>query len=511
MTHENEWERSAADEGTTESERVLTRIARKAFLSLWSYPNVCTDEGRRNGKGAGKELVDLLVVFGNDVLLFSDKDCAYQHEQDIKIAWPRWYRKAIDKSARQLAGAEKFLTNFPNRVFLDKECGTVLPVSIPPPAVARYHLIAVTRGGYFACRQFYGSGSSGSVMLQSTLKGCSEHEADPFKVGYPLENGRFVHIWDEVTANLLLDELDTISDLVAYLRKKEAFFADADVLVSVPGEEELLARYLGSMRHGEHCFPRIPKDVNFVMLPEGDWQTYLNSPQRAAKKEADQVSYMWDSLIEHQSKFIRAGTAITVFPIQDDTVANHVRVLRALAQQTRLARRSLAMDLLHVMKMSKSGQMFARVKVAGKDLTQAFVFLTVPRDPDEPYESYRERRMHVLAVYCHAVKKGMPNLKEAVGIATEPLTEELSSQDFLHTDLSEMTPVEVKWWRQQADQIGILRAKTKTSLVRATDREFPSPFKFTEDPSRVYDAAGNLMNRKQRRHAERQKKTSGRR
>ena len=67
MGEKTPWEEAAEDEGTTDSERALTRLARKAFLTLWSYPNVFTDEGRAGGKGDGKELCDLLVVFGNDV------------------------------------------------------------------------------------------------------------------------------------------------------------------------------------------------------------------------------------------------------------------------------------------------------------------------------------------------------------------------------------------------------------------------------------------------------------
>ena len=88
MDNKTAWEKSAETEGTTKSERTLTRLARKAFLSLWSYPNVYSDEGRSNGKGDGKELVDLLVVFGNDVLLFSDKDCAFRNSPTSTVIAP---------------------------------------------------------------------------------------------------------------------------------------------------------------------------------------------------------------------------------------------------------------------------------------------------------------------------------------------------------------------------------------------------------------------------------------
>ena len=97
-------------------------------------PAPYSDEGRSGAKGDGKELVDRRVPFGNDVLLFSDKHCAFQTDVDIKVAWPRWYKRAVEKSARQLAGAESFLLcRFPGRVFVDQSCQTKLPVSLPDP------------------------------------------------------------------------------------------------------------------------------------------------------------------------------------------------------------------------------------------------------------------------------------------------------------------------------------------------------------------------------------------
>lgn len=75
MDNKTAWEQSAESEGGTASERALTRLARKASLTLWSYPNVYSDEGRPKGKGDGKELVDLLVVFGNDVRMRAAKSC----------------------------------------------------------------------------------------------------------------------------------------------------------------------------------------------------------------------------------------------------------------------------------------------------------------------------------------------------------------------------------------------------------------------------------------------------
>jgi len=505
MTDQTVWERAASADGTTPSERALATIARKAFLSLWSYTNVFTDEGRHNGKGDGKELCDLLVVFGNSVLLFSDKDCAFPRHSDIKVAWARWYRSAIEKSARQLAGAEKFAKAFPQRIFLDKGCVSLLPIALPDPSVARYYLIAVTRGSHQPARSYFGGGSSGSLMLLTHLYGRDHYEM-PFHIGFPLDSRRFVHVLDEVTVGLLLEELDTVPDLVSYLSRKEEFLQQSDLVLSVPGEEELLARYMATTRDEEHAFPNIPSGTNFVALPEGDWDTYATSPQRVAKRKADEISYMWDGLIEHQSSFIRAGTAITA-PWQPPGVVDHERIVRALAEQTRLVRRSLSADLRFALMQSESGRMFARIKMTGRPPSQAFVFLTIPRVEGEDYDTiYRTRRIHALTVYCHAVKDAMPTLTEAIGVASEPLSEDMASQDFIYVDLSEMSGNEMKEWRRQADDLEILRPKTEMKLFRDSEQEFPAPFEFAAPPPRYLGVGGRPVNRAERRQAEREQR-----
>src|SRR5271154_3975523 len=108
-------------EGVTGSERYLARLCRRSFLSMWSYPGVFRDQkAAAAGKGDGKELCDLLVVFENHVIIFSDKNCQFNDALNLKIAWPRWFKKAIQNSARQVWGAERWIRQFPDRLFLDR-------------------------------------------------------------------------------------------------------------------------------------------------------------------------------------------------------------------------------------------------------------------------------------------------------------------------------------------------------------------------------------------------------
>lgn len=88
-------------DGTTQSERYLKNLCDRTFLSLWSYPGVYRDQGRP-GKGDGKELCDLLVVFENHIIIFSDKDCAFRDSGDLVKDWSRWFRKSVKESADQV-------------------------------------------------------------------------------------------------------------------------------------------------------------------------------------------------------------------------------------------------------------------------------------------------------------------------------------------------------------------------------------------------------------------------
>jgi len=125
---------------------------------MWSYPAVYRDQGRKNGKGDGKELCDLLVVFDNHVIIFSDKDCCFK-SGDLDIAWPRWFRKAVMKSAGQW-GAQRWIRDYPNLIFLDRGCSQPFPVSFPDPDKAIFHRIVVAHDAARACEQVLGGSGS---------------------------------------------------------------------------------------------------------------------------------------------------------------------------------------------------------------------------------------------------------------------------------------------------------------------------------------------------------------
>jgi hypothetical protein len=203
----------------------LAKIADKSFLGLWSYPNTFIDK-RPAGKGDGKELCDLLVVCGDHILIVSDKSIGWPSGNDTVLAWKRWYKRAILKSVEQIRGAERWLKTFPDRIFLDSKCTQRLPISLPPVDRRKIHGIVVALGAGEARKKYF-KAKRGSLFIRPDIKGNFHgvgENVTPFVIGDVDPSGPFVNVLDDETLDIVLGELDTISDLTQYLGKKEREF-----------------------------------------------------------------------------------------------------------------------------------------------------------------------------------------------------------------------------------------------------------------------------------------------
>ena len=152
--------------GITPTEKYLVRLCERAFLRPWSYPNLYRNQG------GGKELCDVLIAFDRDVIIFSDKSCAYPDTGDDVTDWARWFKRSIRNSARQVYGAERWIRDHPDRIFLDPGCKHPLPLTLPPSEEMRIHRVVVARGAGERCSAFFG-GDSGSLMVRNDLVGDS--------------------------------------------------------------------------------------------------------------------------------------------------------------------------------------------------------------------------------------------------------------------------------------------------------------------------------------------------
>jgi hypothetical protein len=50
----------------------------------------------------------------------------------VNIAWPRFYRKAIEGAVVQINGANNWMTRYPDKIFTDSACTQKLPIDLPP-------------------------------------------------------------------------------------------------------------------------------------------------------------------------------------------------------------------------------------------------------------------------------------------------------------------------------------------------------------------------------------------
>jgi len=454
--------------GYTDSERYLNRVCNDTFLSLWTYPSPTNANG--------KELCDLLVVFKNNVIIFSDKDCDFQDDGDIEMAWVRWYKKAIIKSSSQLYGAERELKRNPDKVFLDNKMKILFPLTIPPKDEIRVYRIAVARGAKEACVKFY-SGGSGSLMMIH----CEESiPVKPFTICNKDFNKGFVHVFDETTFDIVLRTLDTIADFIDYLDKKEEFFNDCEYL-SYCGEEELLARFLTNIDENErHCFITNNKiqPKYRIHIDEGIWGEVQEKFQFGFQVPENQISYVWDTIIERFAHHIMNGTSRI---LSHPDIDSQSRIFSYLANESRLRRRQLARALVGIVNEPQPTRNLDDVPVKHRVSTPSregdpfYAFVVVGRTANQTDDDYREHRMRYLEAYIQRIKLENAHDSPVIGIAVSNMYPADSSEDIVLID-SENWNDEHKAIAEETvktfKEMGMWNAQRKLSYY--TDYEFPN-------------------------------------
>jgi hypothetical protein len=469
--------------GSTPSERYLARLGDRTFLNLWSYPNPYREQ-KQGGVGDGKELCDLLVVCDPYVIVFSEKQIAWPNKE-LSIAWPRWFKKAVLDAANQLKGAERWLTQFPDRIFLDKDCKEPFPLKLPPAESRRVHRIVVARGAAEACHEHF-EGGLGTFVIKPDLTGAdhwttSTSSHHPFAIGDIDPDGNFVHVFDEVALDIVMRELDTISDFTDYLEKRAAFLRSKRI-VWCHGEEELLSYYAVHINeNGDHDFT--PPDGNdwstldALAIGPGGYETYMSHDQYIAKREADEISYTWDRLIRIFTDHMMGGTSV-VLPGYTYSLTESEMAVRYMALQSRFARRGLSEAVVDALRIGKNADKFFRLILSSQDSKgseTAFFILTLKyhdfMDASGGYEQYRLYRVFFLQIYAKAVLMKYPYLERIIGIAMEPPSQGRgASEDIMYGAQSEWTDAERSQIQKDCEDLKIMGA-LKTTPYQGT--EFP--------------------------------------
>lgn len=479
--------------GSTASESYLASLADKTFLDLWSYPNTFIDK-KQNSVGAGKELCDLLVVCGDDIIIFSDKAIEWPVADNIDIAWSRWYRRAVANSVKQINGAVRWIDLFPDRIFIDPECQHRLPIALPDKEKRRVHGIVVSNGSNAACREHYDD-VSGTLVINPDLEGTSHTDTKfpkyaPFSIGDVNPGSAFVHVFDGEGLTIVLRELDTITDFVQYINKREKFIRSGRLAMAA-GEEDLLAHYLSYVaRNGKHDFllknhKAVPRR-NQLLIQGGTYTRFQKLPQYTQREEANKISYAWDGLISSFTTHILAGTNVAILENQPlGTFAEPG--LRLMATETRTSRRALGHHLIECLNIASQMEhdRFNRTilpmdKFDKNDV--AFIICIFAYDAAYfsnagGYDAYRRMRIGFLEVLCLSTLYEYRSLKNvvAVGLDKPDLSNEHqeTSQDMVAAEQTDWDEDSIKSLLETRRQLNIKSPRELTSRTSSV-KEFPT-------------------------------------
>ena len=415
-------------EGLNASEKILAQLCESAFLFLWTYPNVF--------RSKAKELTDLLIVFGNDVVIFSDKCCSYPNTGDQVLDWTRWCRKSIIESAAQLNRAENWILQRPQQIFLDAKCEQRLPIEMPDSKVIKVHKVCVALGASERLLQ-----ETGQTSLKITPNVQDDEEI--FSVGKLSTCKGWVHVFGKDELILTLSLIDTAADFIEYLTKREALLNN-NKFVLAESENDLVAYYLWHNRDF-----KIQSDEPFKIETDLLAKLLSNQSFQAGKLE-DKTSYFWDGLIEHfNGHFLNE----TLASGGDLIPSEHEKGVRILARETRFSRRILSNWIIE--RANKAPNHYVASALQSSVQSEVtHVLLIGPGAPEIEYEEYRSFRQQSLTLRCYAAKAKFPSSRYIVGLALDAQGVVGQSEDLQVLDTVEWTKVDIENATKMATELG---------------------------------------------------------
>lgn len=408
--------------GVSESERLLAGLCERTFLKLWSYPNPVKDDGH--------ELCDLLAVFEKHVFIFFDRDKKLIHtsEKGPQVLWDRWKRNVIDAQIKTAHGAERYIASG-RSIYLDGKRQVPFPLSIDVKEMI-VHKIIIAHGAKEACENFSDANVYGSLAIEYGKTDNQFHA--PFMICIDKENP--VHVFDSHNLPIIFNELDTVFDFSMYLDSKLQAISVLDSLMYC-GEEDLLAHYYLNFDENakQHFIGTKDTSINSVMIGEGEWKNFIELDLYKKTKHANQVSYLWDELLQKTSQ-----NSLTGKLLGHDPLSGH-SAIHEMAKEPRFMRRALSEKILQVIQSfpePTASVMRHMSFMPSFSSIKGYVFLQLLTSESIRSQSdYREKRQTILEIACGAAKNKFPDLKVVVGIAINaPKYVKENSEDFLLMD-----------------------------------------------------------------------------
>ena len=355
----------------TPSEEYGEYLCHNTFLSFWSFSNPI---GKK-----GKELCDLLIICGTDIIIISVKEICIPESTDYLVDFNRWITRAIGKSINQIYGAENFIAS--EREILLKD--GVTTIKLPPIHERNIYRIAIAFGGK---ERF-------PLVSQNFGKG-------------------FIHVFNEESISVIASELDTISDFINYLESKERFI-DSTKGITATTELDLLGIYLMQVR----SFQGFPSD-QIIYIENDVWSKLSINPSFKKEKELNEISYLWDSLIElFTSHYNNKSLDI---PVDRETMD---QIILTMARENRYCRRVLSQAVIDFMNTPSNN--LIQTRTMKTDVSSEIVYVFLKGD-----SSKRKERQMELEIRCVIAKHHFKECTTIIGIATDDYNQESYSFDF---------------------------------------------------------------------------------
>lgn len=380
----------------SKAESVVHDLSIKSFLTDWCYLNPKLPNN--------KEICDLLVVFDDIAIIWQIKSLKLREDG-------RYKKKDVKKNFRQLIGAKRRLFE------IDKEINLENP----------------RRGN-----EIFNPKSIKQIFLISVLMGPPEE----FFSFVEKINDNIIHVFNREFIEIVLNELDTISDFCEYIKSKEQLIADKKIII-LGGEQELLAYYLQNNR----SFSQFNNATN-ILIQEGIWEGYISRTEYKNKKKQDELSYGWDSIIERAHE----GSP------------EYERVARELARPNRFERRVLSKTFLdaHIRAHEDNkADMFRRI-LTTDGVSYVFLFFS----EDHP----REHRKQMLFSICFFARGKFRNNTKVIGTATEKKIGLTCSYDYCVINKPEWTDDDENRMLKMQEDLELFK---NPEIARISEDEYP--------------------------------------
>jgi hypothetical protein len=261
--------------------------------------------------------------------------------------------------------------------------------------------------------------------------------------------GRRVHVFTRRFTEIILNELDTISDFTKYIYDKEELHNTVKSIIVQGGEEEILGSYILNNR----TFKPPDGTTPFIIyIEDGHWEDLQRRKEFKAKKDADSISYYWDYLID----ICHTGDS-----------PKYEFIAREMARSNRFERRMLAQQFVEAHKLAdekEDGISYRRVGLSQNGITYCFLFYG-----DSGVEEQRELRKKQLGVFCHTARGQIKENHKVIGIATDQHINKSLAFDYCF--------IYKKDWTQEDEEI--MQANMKdTGIFTGMKRTFRHYFEY---------------------------------